>query len=153
MPQDPKPLKIVKAEPHFESGQRQDAEKYNVRFVLSRELTRYEVNLINACAFDRPLGIGATNDSLPDNVMMAWRTTIEAVAESRDEIRAFLERIESEGLAAERAAQEKAHRELPHGTLRRNGDRRLPTPLTGTDPSQPVSPPGHYSQELQQGCR
>ncbi|OBB57961.1 hypothetical protein A5757_19285 [Mycobacterium sp. 852013-51886_SCH5428379] len=114
MPQDRKPLKIVKAEPYFERGQRagtKAGEKYNVRFDLSRDLTVYEVNLINVSAVDRPLGIGATGDSLPDNVMMAWRTTIEEVAEARDEIKAFLEEIESRGLAAEREAEEKADRE------------------------------------------
>lgn len=109
---DREPLKIVKAEVHLENGQRSNpGDKYNVRFNLSRDLTTHEVNLINASAFDRPLGIGATNDSLPNNVMMAWRTTIEQVAEARDEIKAFLERVESEGLTAEREAQEKADRD------------------------------------------
>jgi hypothetical protein len=107
MPGEREPLRIIKAEPHYAEGQSLQSDTYSVYLTLNRSLTLHEETLINAVKVPRPLGIGVADSKLP-KTMIIWKTTIEQVAAARDEIKAFLSQVESEGLAAELEATDKA---------------------------------------------
>lgn len=108
MPGEREPLKIIGTESRNAEGQPPNSETYSVYLTLNRSLTPHERNLINAGAVTRPLGIGGADPSKLPLTLLIWNTTIEHVAAARDEIKAFLSQVESEGLAAEREAQAKA---------------------------------------------
>lgn len=108
MPDQREPLKIIRTESRNAEGQPATAEKYSVYLTLNRSLTKYERDVINTLAVDRPLGIGGANPSTLPRTLLITGTTIEQVAGARDEIKAFVVAVESEGRKAELDAQGKA---------------------------------------------
>lgn len=107
MPSDLEPLRILKAEVYTARDQQPNAETYTVHLALNRDLTHYERNVINTSFVDRPLGIGGADPrSLPRTLMIS-NTTMEQVAEARDDILAFVAAVESAGRVEELAAKDK----------------------------------------------
>ncbi|SHV74076.1 hypothetical protein [Mycobacteroides abscessus] len=107
MPSDREPLRILKAEVYSTREQRPDAETYTVHLALNRALTQYERDVINTSLVDRPLGIGGANPSSLPRTLRISDTTMERVAEARDDILAFVDAVQSAGRVAELAAEEK----------------------------------------------
>lgn len=107
MPSDREPLKILKAEVYTTRDQRPDAETYIVHLALNRALTQFERDVINSGVVDRPLGIGGADPSSLPRTLRISGTTMEQVAEARDDIVAFVDAVQSAGHIAELAAEEK----------------------------------------------
>ncbi|SLI19250.1 Uncharacterised protein [Mycobacteroides abscessus subsp. abscessus] len=107
MSSDLEPLRILKAEVYDTRDQQPNAETYTVHLALNRGLTHYEREVINTSFVDRPLGIGGADPrSLPRTLRIS-DTTMEQVAEARDDILAFVDAVQSAGRVAELAAAEK----------------------------------------------
>ncbi|GAB7071800.1 hypothetical protein JCM12141A_60890 [Mycolicibacterium hodleri] len=105
------PLKIVGTEAHTPEGRRYDSEKYTVRLTLNRQLTDFERQWINTTAYQtgaRPLGISGANPQTLPRTLMISDTTLEEVAAARDDIKAFVAAVETNGHEAERQALDEA---------------------------------------------
>ncbi len=110
MPSDREPLKILKTEVYNTRDQRTNAENYTVHLALNRSLTQFERDVINTGVVDRPLGIGGANPETLPRTLRISDTTIEQVADARDDILAFVAAIETAARTVELAAEEKAER-------------------------------------------
>lgn len=104
----PGPLKIIKTQSRDPEGHSPNSDTYTVYLTLNRSLTTYERDLINSGTVTRPLGIGGADPSNLPKTLLISRTTIEQVAAASDEIKEFLALLDSEGMAAQLEAQNKA---------------------------------------------